>query len=348
MYFPKDKVFIIAEMSANHGGDYNLAVRTIEEIARCGADAVKVQTYKPESLAINVNNEYFGPKKAGPWKGLRPWDLYENAAMPYEWQPKLKRVAEGIGLTFFSSPFDLDGVDFLEGMGVELYKIASFEINDIPLIRKVAATGKPIIISTGVASEKDIRLALEVCYSSGNRDVSLLKCTSEYPAKIEAANLSTIPDLRRRFGVNVGLSDHTLGSLVPVAAVALGATIVEKHFIVDRNVGGADAFFSMVPDDFRRMVDEIRLVEQAMGKVCYEVSDADVKRRRSLFAVRDIVAGEVLSSSSIRSVRPGNGISPKHYDFVMGKVAKVDIKIGTPLSFDLLDLSDSDLNRIDD
>lgn len=340
MFFPREKVFIIAEMSANHNGDFDVAVRTIEEASRCGADAVKIQTYRPESLSMDVDNEYFGPKTSGPWKGLRPWDLYQQAAMPYEWQPKLKRVAEDLGLIFFSSPFDLEGVDFLEAMGVELYKIASFEINDIPLIRKVAGTGKPVIISTGVGSEADIRLALDACFSMGNKDVSLLKCTSEYPAKIEAANLATIPDLKKRFGVNVGVSDHSAGSLVPVVAVALGATIVEKHFIVDRGLGGADAFFSMEPDEFRAMVEEVRLVEQAIGTVSYAVSDLDVKRRRSLFAVRDIAAGERIVQNSIKSVRPGNGIEPRYLDSVLGKVAKVNIGRGTPLSFELLDFDE--------
>ncbi|WP_300339320.1 pseudaminic acid synthase [Accumulibacter sp.] len=334
MFFPREKVFIIAEISANHNNDYDLAVRTIGEIAKSGADAVKVQTYRPESLAIDVDNEYFGPKTTGLWKGMRPWDLYKVAAMPYGWQPELKKVAENAGLVFFSSPFDLEAVDFLEDMGVELYKIASFEINDIPLIRKVAATGKPMIISTGVAEQADIRLALEVCYGVGNKDVSLLKCTSEYPAQISAANLATIPDLKNRFGVNVGVSDHTMGSLVPVVAVALGATIVEKHFIVDRSLGGVDSYFSMEPAEFKQMVDQIRSVEQAIGTASYEVSAADCNRRRSLFAIRDILPGERLTPEAIRSVRPGVGIPPKYYEEILGRTARIEIKKGTPLSFD--------------
>lgn len=336
MFFPKEKVFIIAEISANHNNDYDLALKTIDEIAKSGADAVKIQTYRPESLAIDVDNQYFGPKTSGLWKGIRPWDLYKKAAMPYEWQPRLKKAAEEAGLIFFSSPFDLEAVDFLEELGVDLYKIASFEINDISLIRRVAATGKPLIISTGVAAEADIHLALDVCYGVGNQDVSLLKCTSEYPAQISAANLATIPDMKTRFGVNVGVSDHTMGSLVPVVAVALGATIVEKHFIVDRSLGGVDSSFSMEPAEFRHMVDEVRLVEQAIGTPSYNVSEADCNRRRSLFAIRDILPGERLTPETIRSVRPGVGIPPRYYEEVLGKTARIAIKKGTPLSFDFL------------
>jgi pseudaminic acid synthase len=333
----KEKVFIIAELSANHNNDFNLAVKTIEAMAQSGADAVKVQTYRPESLAIDVDNEYFGPKKEGTWKGIRPWDLYKQGSMPYEWQPKLKKIAEDLGMTFFSSPFDLEGVDFLEEMKVEIYKIASFEINDIPLIEKVASKGKPVIISTGVGDEGDIRLALDACYRMGNKNISLLKCTSEYPAKIEDANLLTIPDMKNRFNVNVGLSDHTMGSLVPIVAVSLGARIVEKHFILERKLGGPDSSFSMEPAEFKQMVSEIRQVEKSLGKIYYDVSANSKNKRRSLFALKDIQVGELITEDNIRSVRPGVGLSPSYYHKILGKTSKIQIPKGTPLKLEWLD-----------
>ena len=259
------KVYIIAELSANHNHDFDLAVKTIEAMAEAGADAVKIQTYTPDSLVLDVDNKYFGPIKGGLWDGIKRYDLYKVGMLPYEWQPKLQKVASDLGLDFFSTPFDLEGVDFLEKMNVPKYKIASFEINDIPLIRYVAKKHKPMIISTGVGDEADIRLALETCYQEGNYDISLLKCTSEYPATIEEANLLTIPDMKQRFGVSVGVSDHTMGSLVPMVAVSLGAEMVEKHFILSRSCGGPDSAFSMEPSEFREMVDRIREVEKALG-----------------------------------------------------------------------------------
>lgn len=224
------KTYIIAELSANHNHDFDLAVKTIEAMAKSGADAVKIQTYTPDSLVLNVNNEYFGPIKSGLWKGIKRYDLYKQGTLPYEWQPKLQKVAHKLGLDFFSTPFDKEGVDFLEKMNIPIYKIASFEINDIPLIRYVARKGKPMIISTGVGDIEDIKLALDTCYNEGNRNISLLKCTSEYPATYEQANLKTIPDMKQRFCLRVGVSDHTMGALVPTVAVSLGAEIVEKHF----------------------------------------------------------------------------------------------------------------------
>jgi len=332
----KDKVFIVAEMSANHNNDFNVAAKTIREMAKSGADAVKVQTYRPESLSLNVDNDFFKPKINGLWKGWKPWDLYKEASMPYEWQPKLKKIAEDLGLEFFSSPFDLEAVDFLESLNIKRYKIASFEINDIPLICKVASTKKPIIISTGIATTDDIELAINTCYQAKNKNVSLLKCTSEYPARVEMANLATITDMKRRFKVNVGLSDHTLGHIVPIVAVSLGAKIVEKHFILDRKMGGVDSAFSMEPTEFKVMVEQIRLTEKAIGTISYDVSEKDLNRRRSLFAVENINKGEIFTTSNIRSIRPGNGLSPKHYNEILGKIAKNNIKKGTPLNWDLI------------
>ena len=333
----KDKVFIVAELSANHNNDFDIAVKTIKEMAKSGADAVKVQTYRPESLSVKVDNEFFKPKINGLWKGWKPWDLYKEASMPYEWQPKLKKIAEGLGLEFFSSPFDLEAVDFLESLNVKRYKIASFEINDIPLIYKVASTKKPIIISTGIATIDDIELAVNTCYQAKNKNVSLLKCTSEYPATVEMANLAIIIDMKQRFKVNVGLSDHTLGHIVPVAAVSLGAKIVEKHFTLDRKMGGVDSAFSMEPAEFKTMVEQIRLTEKAIGIISYDVSEKDLNRRRSLFAVENINKGEIFTYKNVRSIRPGNGLAPKYYNKILGKIAKKDIKKGTPLNWDLVD-----------
>jgi pseudaminic acid synthase len=331
------KVFVVAELSANHNNDFDLAVKTIEAIAASGADAVKVQTLKPESLSININNKFFGPRMEGLWKGYRPYDLYAQAMMPWEWQPKLKEVAEKLGLQFFSSPFDREAVDFLAAMDVPAYKIASFEITDIPLIAYAAAKQKPIIISTGVATLSDIELAVNACRKAGNDQITLLKCTSEYPAPIEMANLATIPHLKQTFNVGVGVSDHTMGATVPVVAVALGAKMVEKHFILSRDLGGPDAAFSMEPQEFAAMVKSVREAEAALGKINYEVSEKNKLRRRSLFAVKDIKAGELLSGSNIASVRPGYGLHPSYYKDIIGKKAKENIGTGTPLNWDIIE-----------
>ena len=326
-----DRVFIIAELSANHNNDFDLAVRTIKSIASSGADAVKVQTYKPSSLTIDLDTGFFAPKTKGLWKGYTPWKLYEEASMPYEWQPKLKKISEDLGLTFFSSPFDMEGVDFLESINCPIYKIASFEITDIPLIHYVATKGKPIIISTGVATVEDIQLALDTCKQAGNDQVTLLKCTSQYPATIEQANLKSMIDIKERFKVKVGLSDHTIGSLVPTVAVSLGAKVVEKHFILDRKLGGPDSKFSMEPQEFTEMVNTIRNVEFALGKINYNVSLEDRNRRRSIFAINTIKKGEIFTKENIRSIRPGYGLHPKYYNQILGKKATRDIGKGTPL-----------------
>jgi pseudaminic acid synthase len=323
-----NKTYIIAELSANHNNNLDLAIRTVQSIGEAGADAIKIQTYKPQSLTIDLDTGYFAPREKGLWKGYTPWNLYTEAAMPYEWQPRLQEIATDLGLDFFSSPFDIEGVDFLETLNVPKYKIASFEITDIELIRYTASKGKPMIISTGVAEIADIELALEACYSAGNTDITLLKCTSQYPASIKDANLRTMLDLKDRFGVKIGLSDHTMGSLVPIAAVALGATVVEKHFILDRNLGGPDSSFSMEPYEFKEMVTAIRDVEASLGEITYQVSDEDKNRRRSLFIVNDIKKGEIFTAENVRSIRPGFGLHPKYLPEVLGKVAGKDLEKG--------------------
>lgn len=329
----ENSTFIIAELSANHNNDLDLAIKTVRAAAESGANAIKVQTYTADSLALDVDNEYFGPKKEGLWKGIRPYDLYKEAALPYEWHKPIQKAAEENGLIFFSSPFDLEGVDFLETLQVPLYKIASFEITDIPLIRYVASKGKPVIISTGVASIEDINLALEACRKEGNEDITLLKCTSQYPAKIADANMATIPDMRGRFNVKIGLSDHTMGDIVPVTAVALGATVIEKHFILDRSIGGADSSFSMEPAEFKDMVERVRLVEDAIGKVKYDIDEKDIYKRRSLFATRDIDEGEMITKENVRSLRPGVGLHPVFFEEIIGKPSKWKHSKGDPFRF---------------
>ena len=332
-----NKTFIIAEISANHNHDFDLTVKTIKAIAETGADAVKVQTYKADSLALDVDNEYFGPKKEGLWKGIKPYDLYKAGMMPYEWQPKLKQIAEELGLVFFSTPFDFEGVDFFVFLGVPMYKIASFEINDIPLIRYVAQKRKPMIISTGLGDIQDIESAIDACKAAGNDDITLLKCTSQYPATLEQANLITIPDMAARFKVKVGVSDHTMGDMVPVVAVSLGARVVEKHFILDRALGGPDAAFSVEPQEFERMIKAIRDVELALGTVKYEVTDKDKMKRRSLFVTQDISKGDILGADNIRSLRPGYGLAPVYLSSVYGKNVNRDLKKGDALRWEYID-----------
>lgn len=324
----KEELFIVAELSANHNNDLALAIKTIEAIARSGADAVKVQTFTADSLTLDVDNEYFGPRKDGLWKGRRLFELYQQGALPFEWHETLQKVAVDNGLIFFSAPFAKKDVDFLETLDIPIYKVASPEITDIPLISYVASKQKPMIISTGMADEEDIRLALDTCEKEGNKDVTLLKCTSEYPATPEMANLLTIPDMKQRFGVHVGLSDHTLGSTVPIAAVALGATVIEKHFILDRNLGGIDSAFSMEPAEFAQMAKGARDAYASLGEISYELTERNKLRRRSLFAAEDIQAGDIFTEQNIRSVRPGNGLHPKYYQEILGKTSERLIKKG--------------------
>lgn len=336
-----EQVYIIAELSANHNNDFELAVETVKAMAKAGADAVKVQTYKPQSLTLDLDAGLFAPREDGLWKGYTPWKLFTEACMPYEWQPELQKVAEKLGLDFFSSPFDIEGVDFLESLNVPKYKIASFEITHIPLIKYAASKGKPMIISTGVAEEEDIKRALEACLEAGNSDVTFLKCTSQYPASIAQANLLKIPDMKNRFGVKVGLSDHTMGSLVPTVAVGLGATVIEKHFILKRSMGGPDSAFSMEPDEFAQMVRNVREATSSLGEVSYEVAEKDKLRRRSLFVAENIKKGEELSQENIRCIRPGHGLHPRYYEELIGRRAKENLKKGTPLSWEHIEGTES-------
>jgi pseudaminic acid synthase len=334
------KVFIIAELSANHNQNFDLAVESILAIAKTGADAIKLQTYTADTITLNVNSPYFKTQDDGLWSGTTLYKLYQEAYTPWEWQPKLKEIAEQEGLICFSSPFDLTAVDFLEQMNVPAYKIASFEINDIPLIEYVASKGKPVIISTGIATLADIEEAVQACKRKGNNQIALLKCTSQYPAPVEEANLNTIPNMAETFKTVVGLSDHTMELAVPVAAVALGARIIEKHFILDRSLGGPDASFSLNPTEFKAMVDAVRQTEKALGTISYELTDKTIKSRehsRSLFVVKDIRAGEVFTEENIRSIRPGYGLHTRHYQEILGRKATQDLEKGTPLSWKMID-----------
>lgn len=331
--------FIIAELSANHMNDFDIAVKTIEAIAESGADAVKFQTFTPDTITLNCDNEYFHIKQGTVWDGQLLYDLYEDAYMPWDWQPKLKKIAEDLGLIVFSSPFDKTSVDFLEDMDVPAYKIASFEITDIPLIKYVASKNKPIIISTGIAEKEDIELAIETCLKEGNDKIAILKCTSSYPAPYEEINLKTINDMEKKFNTTVGLSDHTLGDEIAIAAVTLGAKIIEKHFILDKKLGGPDCEFSMEPQEFKKMVTAIRNTEKALGTVSYNLSDKTRKNRefsRSLFVVKNIKKGELITEENVRSVRPGFGLHPKYLEEVLGKKAKKDLEKGTPFKRDFV------------
>jgi pseudaminic acid synthase len=335
-----EKVFVIAELSANHNQDFNIAIESIKAIKECGADAVKLQTYTPDTITIDSDKEFFQIKQGTIWDGTTLYKLYQKAFTPWEWQPKLKQYAEELGLICFSSPFDFSAVDFLESINVPAYKVASFEIVDLPLIEYIASKKKPIIISTGIATEDEIKEAIETCRKVGNDDIVLLKCTSEYPAPIEEANLSAINYLKEKYNVIVGLSDHTLGVDVAIASVTLGAKVIEKHFIIDRNIGGPDASFSLEPNEFKQMVESIRNVEKAIGKPNYELNEKIKRSRkfaRSLFVVKDIEKGEILTSDNVRSIRPNYGLAPKYLKDVLGKKAKAKIEKGTPLTWDLID-----------
>lgn len=333
-------VFIVAELSANHLQNIDLAFKTIRAMKDSGADAIKLQTYTPDTITIDCNNEYFRVKQGTIWDGKTFYQLYQEAYTPWDWQPKLKNFAEELGLVCFSTPFDRTAVDFLESIDVSAYKVASFEITDIPLIEYIASKQKPVIISTGIASLGDIEDALQVCKQKGNDQIVLLKCTSAYPAPFEDANLRIIADMAERFKTLVGLSDHTIEISVPIAAVALGAQIVEKHFILDRSLGGPDAPFSLEPNEFKAMVSAIRKVEKALGEVNYELNERAMRSRefsRSLFVVKDIEAGETITTENIRSIRPGFGLPPKHFGDVVGRKAKQRVARGTPLAWEYIE-----------
>lgn len=331
--------FIIAELSANHNGNLAIAIETIRAAKKTGADAIKLQTYTPDTLTIDCDNEHFKIEGGTLWDGKTLHELYGEAYTPWEWHQKLFDVAKEEGLICFSSPFDFTAVDFLEKLNVPAYKIASFEIQDIPLISYTASKGKPIIISTGIAEEADIQLAVDTCRKAGNNDIILLKCTSSYPAPLELANLHTIPDLKQRFNVEVGFSDHTYGSLAPTVAVTLGAKVIEKHFILDKSVGGPDADFSLDVAEFTEMVSKVRDAEKLLGTVSYEISEKVKNNRkfaRSLFVVENVKKGDVITKENIRSIRPGYGLHPKYYHEILGKTFLTDVERGQPLHISMI------------
>jgi len=331
--------YLIAELSANHNQNFEQAVALLRAAKDAGADAIKLQTYTPDTLTLQSDKEYFRISGGTLWDGRTLYDLYGEAYTPWEWQPKLKAIANDLGLDLFSTAFDPTAVDFLEAMNVPVHKIASFEITDLPLIEKMARTGKPLIISTGMATIGEIEEAVNAARNAGAEQIALLKCTSAYPAPPDEMNLRTIPHLSQAFSVPVGLSDHTLGIAVPVAAVALGACIVEKHFTLSRATPGPDSAFSLEPHEFKAMVEAIRIAEKALGRVHYGVTENDAKSRvfrRSLFVVKDVHAGEMFTEENVRSIRPGNGLAPQHLPEVLGRHAAQDIEKGTPLRWELI------------
>jgi N-acetylneuraminate synthase len=331
--------YIVAELSANHRQQFDEAVKLLKVAQESGADAVKLQTYTPDTMTIKCDAPEFLIGGGTPWDGKTLYDLYAEAYMPWEWQPKLKKLADDLGIDLFSTPYDKTAVDFLEEIGVPAYKVASFEIVDIPLIEYIASKNKPIIISTGMATLAEIGEAVQAARKAGATQIALLKCTSAYPAPPEEMNLCTIPDLAKKFRVPVGLSDHTMGIAVPVAAVALGACIVEKHFTLSRSIPSPDSAFSLEPQEFKAMVEAIRTTEKALGEVRYEVSEQEAKSRvfrRSLFVVKDMKEGEEFTEENVRSIRPGYGLAPKHLKEVLGRRATRDIQRGAPLSWELI------------
>ncbi|AXA33396.1 pseudaminic acid synthase [Francisella adeliensis] len=324
-------VFIIAELSANHGGDIETAKQTIKAAKEIGANALKLQTYTADTLTLDSENEDFVIKGGTLWDSQKLYDLYKDAYLPWEWHEELFRYAREIGIDIFSSPFDKTAVDFLERFSPTAYKIASFEITDYGLIEYVASKGKPIIISTGIATIDEVQDAVNICRNAGNNEIVLLKCTSAYPAKFEDANLLTIPNLAETFGVISGFSDHTLGATAPIVATTLGAQVIEKHFILDKSIGGADADFSLDKQEFAEMIQAVRDTEKLLGKVDYTLTDKKKKSRqfaRSLYVAKDIKAGEKFTEENIRSVRPGYGMHPKYLKDILGKVAEKDYDFG--------------------
>ena len=330
--------YMVAEMSANHNMDFNRAKAIIKAAKESGADAIKIQTYTPDTITIDSDMPAF--RTNGIWKGETLYELYKKAYTPWEWQEELRDYANELEIDFFSSPFDLTAVDFLEGLEVPAYKVASFEINDIPFIRKIARNQKPIIISTGIAHIEDIDLALRTCKEEKNDNVILLKCISSYPAPYENMNLNVIPNMQQTFDCVCGLSDHSMGTEIPVAAVALGARVIEKHFTLSRQDGGEDSLFSMEPQEFKEMVKQIRNVEKALGKVTYELNQSQLESRiysRSLFVVKDIKQGEKFTEDNVKSIRPGIGMHTKHWNEVLGRTARCNIKKGTPMQWQYVD-----------
>jgi len=331
----KDGTYIIAELSANHGGKIEIAKDTIKAAKECGANAIKLQTYTADTLTLDCNKDDFIIKGGTLWDDKKLYDLYKEAYLPWEWHGELFSYAREIGIDIFSSPFDKTAVDFLEQFNPSAYKIASFEITDYELIRYTASKMKPIIISTGIATIDEIQDAVNICKSVRNNDIVLLKCTSAYPAPLEDANLATIPNLTQTFGVISGFSDHTIGSTAPIAAVTLGAKVIEKHFILDKSIGGPDADFSMNKEEFRKMVKAIRDTEKLIGKVDYSMNEKKKKSRqfsRSLYVAKDIKKGEIFTEENIRSVRPGYGMHPKYLNKTLGEKAKKEYSFGNRLN----------------
>lgn len=326
-----NKVFIIAELSANHNGSIKTAIETIKAAKKVGADAIKIQTYTADTITIQSSKKDFLLDSGSIWDGRTFYDLYQEAYTPWEWHKELFDVAKAVGLICFSSPFDFTAVDLLESLGNPIYKVASFEITDIPLIEYIAKKNKPIIISTGIAEYDDIKLAVDTCRNAGNNDITLLKCTSSYPAPVEEANLIMMQQFAKDFNVKVGLSDHTLGITAPVVATCLGAEVIEKHFILDKSVGGPDSSFSLDVEEFTEMVKAVRQAEKAIGKVSYELTDKQKKGKdfcRSLYIVKDIQEGEVITKENVKSIRPGFGLHPKYYNDILGKKAKKNLEKG--------------------
>ena len=334
-----NKILIIAELSANHGHDISIAKRSILLAKDAGADAVKIQTYTADTMTIDCDNEYFQVKGGTLWDGRTLYDLYSEAYTPWEWHKELFDYAKEIGIELFSTPFDFSAVDLLESLNVNRYKIASFEITDIPLIEYAASKGKPMIISTGIASLEDIEEAVSACRQNGNNDITLLQCTSQYPANPKDANLMTMVDMKNRFGVKVGLSDHTMGNEAAIIAVALGAELIEKHFIMDRAIGGPDASFSITPNELKSLSDDIKRTIDILGNVNYDLTEKKKNSRvfaRSLFVVKDVKKGDTVTSENVRSIRPGYGMNPKYYHEIMGRTFLADVQKGTPLSWELI------------
>lgn len=330
-------VFIIAELSANHNGSLETAIDTVKAAKRAGADCIKLQTFTADTITLDSNKEDFKIKQGTLWDGQYLHDLYKTAYLPWEWHKKIMDVAREEGLICFSSPFDKTAVDFLENLEAPAYKIASFEITDIPLIEYVASKGKPVIISTGIAEKKDIELALEACHRMGNKDIALLKCTSSYPAPIEEANMVMVKDLSQRYNVISGLSDHTMGATVPVVATCFGAKIIEKHFILNKSIGGPDASFSMDEQEFTAMVQAVREAEKAIGVVDYSLTEKQKKGRdfsRSLYVVEDVKAGDIVSEKNVRSIRPGFGLHPKYFSKILGKKVLHNMEKGSRFSLE--------------
>lgn len=329
--------YIIAEMSGNHAGSLDRAKEMIRVAKEMGADCVKIQTYTADTITIDCDNEYFQISK-GTWNGENLYSLYQKAYTPWEWQEELRDEAKKVGIDFLSTPFDPTSVDFLEELDMAFYKVASFEIVDIPLLEYIASKNKPIIMSTGMATEEEIQEAIDAIYAKGNHQLAIMKCSSAYPAKVEEMNLSTIVDMKQRFGgIPVGLSDHSMGYFSAATAVAMGANVIEKHFCISREIENPDSSFSMEPHEFKEMVEQVRKVEMAKGVVTYGVSaqeESNACFRRSLFVVKDIKAGEALTEENIRSIRPAYGMKPKYYKEVLGKIANKDLKYGTPLKME--------------